>query len=372
MAIVPYLLNEEPTYRSAVTLSHYAKALQYSECAVYGVRNPAEATYIPNACRDIWTLDQRNYALRYLAEAQIELENETARLFNTTWVTGDKNAPNERLTDVKTYRYADYLHNCNAPVLYTRWNNVKALGRLVPIELELAATVDHDTDPAVITITIDPLVVTDKYRVRLFEAGNYGTDKEISLDPSSITIIGTDLIIEIPRCRMVLYDLRDNPTGGLDYETLTNFIEDVDIYYFTTVNEDSMVLTKSNCNCTTREEATCLEFVTVGLTTVKSASHCEVCACTCGSRNVYAGFYYEAGDAVVNQQVIDMIIRLAHVKMPDEPCGCEIAQRLWGRDREVPGYLLPERLKCPFGIEDGAWIAYQWARTLHKPRFGHM
>lgn len=371
--IVPDALGEEHTYRSAVTLSHYAKAVQYSECAIYGVSNPAEARTIANACREIWTLEERNYALRYLTEAQIELENETLRLFNTAWITGVLDAPNERLTDVKTYNRKTYFSQfLISPAIYTRWTNVKALGRLVPVEIDLNVAVDHTADPAVITATIDPLIVTDKHRIRIFESGNYGTDREISLDPSSISIVDVDLTITIPRCRTVKYELRDNPSSGLDYTNIDNFIEEVDIYYYTTVNTDSMVITKSNCSCSTRQEAVCLEFATLGTTTVRSSTRCRAFDCTCNSYDIHAGLYYEAGESIPNQQVIDMIIRLAHVKMPLEPCGCEIAQRLYKRDREIPAFLLPERLKCPFGVSDGAWISFQWARTLKKRKFGHM
>lgn len=369
MAIVPTNLNEHSTHRSAVTLSHYAKTVKYNECAVYGVSNPAANTGI-NACRDIWTLAERNYALRYFAEAQIELENYTKQLFNTTWVTGQLDSPAERLTDVKNYKRGDFRL---PSVMYTRWNNVKALGRLVPEEVELAVTVSHLTDPATITVTIDPLLVVDVHKLRVFEAGNWGTDKEISLDPSAINISGNTAVIEIPRCRMVKYDLRDNPPAGLNYNTLTNFIEEVDVYYYTTVNEESLVLTRANCTCNTSQTTGCLEFTTVGLTTVKAGGRCSIDnrPCGCYSDTIYAGLYYEAGDSVVNQQIIDMIIRLAHVKMPEEPCGCELAKQLWQDDHKIPDFILPEFLKNPFGISIGAWTVFQWAMGYNKPKFGH-
>ena len=369
--IVPAQLNEEPSRRSVVTLAHYARAVQYTECAIYGVQDP-NAAGIGDQCRDIWTLDQRNYILRYLEEAQIELEDETKHLFGSTWVTGELTAPTNRLTDVKTYRRGNQNRNlCSGPAVYTRWNNVKAVGKLVPVELGTTVTVSHAADPAFITLTIDPAVVTDIYKVRIFESGNYGTDKAISLDPSSINISGTDLNIEIPRCRMVKYALRNNPSGGLDYADTNNFVDEVDVYYYTTVNTDSLVVTRSNCNCSTREETGCLQIVTTGVTTVRAATSCELCPCTCNCDDIYAGFYYEAGDAVVDQRVIDTIIRLAHAKMPTEPCGCEIAQRLWTEDRDIPNYITPERAKCPFGLNNGSWIAWKWAQGLKKLRLGH-
>jgi hypothetical protein len=369
--IVPTQLSEEATRRSAVTFAHYARAVQYTECAIYGVDDGSGSGTVGNECRDIWTLDQRNYIMRYLEEAQIELENETKNLFGSTWVTGDLNAPTERLTDVKAYKRRKHYHNfCDGPAIYTRWNNVKAVGRLVPVEVDTGVAVSHVTDPATIAVVIDPAVVTDVHKVRIFEAGNYGTDKEIALDASAISISGVNMAIEIPRCRMVDYDLRDNPVAGLDYADTSNFIDEVDIYYYTTVNTDSLVVTKSNCDCATSEETGCLEIVTTGITTVKAASACEICPCSCNCDDIYAGFYYEAGDSIVNQNVIDMIIRLAHAKMPIEPCGCEIAQRLWKQDRDIPGFITIERARCPFGLNNGAWIAWKWSQALNKKRLG--
>jgi hypothetical protein len=66
----------------------------------------------------------------------------------------------------------------------------------------------------------------------------------------------------------------------------------------------------------------------------------------------------------LTRQVEDAIVRLAHSKMPDEPCGCDMLQRHWKRDRNIPQVLTRERINCPFGLSDGAWFAYRQAATL--------
>ena len=77
---------------------------------------------------------------------------------------------------------------------------------------------------------------------------------------------------------------------------------------------------------------------------------------------------YLSGMDPTSPQAEDAIIRLAHSKMPEEPCGCSVAQRLWKRDRSVPSLLTAERLNCPFGLSDGAWIAWKFAMALKKYR----
>lgn len=356
--IIPTTINEQGTYRSAVTLELYARAVQYSECAIYGV-DKVDDRDKDNQCRDIWTLEQRNYILRYLTEAQVELENETKRLYSPTWITGSiYDTGNDRLTDIQTYQN----------VFYTKWNNVVALGRKVSTTLEAGAAVDYLTSPdyGIITVAVDPTATFDVNFIRV-----YYPNTEIEINPSSITYAAGTMTIVVPRCRVVEFDLRDNPAYGLLYTDDTNFQATVDVVYLTTVNSDSIVKSISKCTCTPGESTGCLQFLTRGVNVVEEVSPC-LDTCLCGNREISAGLYYLAGEIVPTQQEIDMIIRLAHSKMPTEPCGCEIAQRLWQRDRNIPEFPSQERLDCPFGINDGAWIAWKWAQTLNKPRFGYM
>lgn len=303
-------------YKSAVTLEQYSWLIGYDECSMFGVYNPT--AFVEDECRSIWTQRQRNYILRYFQEAQEELENETGRLFSPTWITGNlADTGNNRLTDIQTCKIS----------YYTKWNNLIQMGRKTAHTIASSVVIDYSTDPVLIgPIAVNTSIVTDINFIKIFYP-----DTEIEINPSNVYFSGTDIYIEIPKCRLVKYELRDNPSSGILYTNDANFQETVDIKYFYTTDLNSIV-----------------EF-----------------------GDGTAGLYYLAGEVIPTVQQIDMIIRLAHSKMPDEPCGCDISQRLWKRDRNIPELLTAERLQCPFGINDGAWIAYKWAQSMKKLRIGH-
>lgn len=81
---------------------------------------------------------------------------------------------------------------------------------------------------------------------------------------------------------------------------------------------------------------------------------------------------YLSGLTALTAQDKSMIIRLAHAKMPNEPCGCDITQHMWSRDRNIPQILTAERLNCEFGLSDGAWMAWKYANKKAAIRFGVM
>jgi hypothetical protein len=70
---------------------------------------------------------------------------------------------------------------------------------------------------------------------------------------------------------------------------------------------------------------------------------------------------YQAGLRQLTRMHENVIVRLAHALMPDEPCGCDITQLLWNRDRKVSEVLSREMLNCPFGDNAGALFAFAWA-----------
>lgn len=313
------IINTEQTvtYKSIVSLEQYGALVGYSECAMFGVFSPESRTY--DECRDVWTLPQRNYVARYFAEAQQEIEDYIERLLMPTWISGNLyETGNTRLTDVQ---------NCKR-AYSTKWQNLIAMGRQFVVTLELDATIDHTNDPAIIgPISYDPTIVTDFNFVKI-----YYPDTNIEINPMLIYNIGTNLYIEVPRCRLLRYDLRNNPTNGYNYTVIENFQETVDVVYDAVDPTDSIV-----------------DF---------------------GDGTV--GLWYLAGEIKPTIQQVEMVMRLAHSKMPDEPCGCEISQRLWKRDRNVPEIMTAERLQCPFGLSDGAWIAYKWAQAIKGLKLGHI
>src|SRR5690606_14969886 len=79
---------------------------------------------------------------------------------------------------------------------------------------------------------------------------------------------------------------------------------------------------------------------------------------------------YRCGLQKLNLQAEMAILRLAHAKSPEAPCSCEKTSHLWQRDRDVPEVLTRERLECPFGLSNGAWIAWKFAQSLKHYRAG--
>jgi len=85
--------------------------------------------------------------------------------------------------------------------------------------------------------------------------------------------------------------------------------------------------------------------------------------------NYYAGREYVDDDGRLYawaRQAQNAIIRLAHAKMPSEPCACDAASGMWKRDRNVivDGFGRPMRGGLSiFGPEEGAWAAYMFTRA---------
>lgn len=338
---------------SAVRLARYAQIVGYSECPFWGVNHDLSG----KTCREIWTLKQRQMAAKYLAEAQDEIETELGYPIGYRWFTELK----------KPYRIPDL-----ARVGYVVEGGVKAVSTI-----SAGAVVDHTSDPAV----IGPVAtsVTDVDEIVVYHPGT-----TIEIDPSKITLSGGNVTIEIPRCRMVKASVVNNPENGLDYDTPTNFESTVDVVRVYNDPSTNAVLSRNHtCNaacagsgCQEYTQTACL-FVTnptIGAVEVHKGTYSDGAWLTsntgsCCDQYRWAQLNYRAGTPLT-RQMEDMIIRLAHAKMPVEPCGCDPIKSLWTRDRNVPEVLTRERLNCPFGFSDGAYTAWMFARTIRLVRSG--
>lgn len=81
---------------------------------------------------------------------------------------------------------------------------------------------------------------------------------------------------------------------------------------------------------------------------------------------IYINYY--AGLTDVPDLLEDAVVRLAHARMPESPCGCSIMARAWKRDTKVPETIAYNRYKSAFGLEDGAWAAWQIAQEMKLRR----
>ena len=328
---------------SAVSLARYAQIIGYSECSFFGVN----ADTVAYACRTIWTLDQRRMVAKYLAEAQGEIEDVLHYPLSPKWFTNEE-------------------HPLRFPVL-TKWGKVIEAGIRAESEIEAGATVDYTDEPA--TIIVATTVATDEIHI-------YHPDSQAEIYPSAISASGGNMIIRIPRCRLVAD--QDNPPEGWEYADDANFLTTVDVkrVYNDPSTNAQLVGFGGGClcgNCSEETNTACMTIRTKEIgeiyvrpaTYVNSAWSGGISFCKPYSR---VRLNYRAGLETLSYQMEDAIVRLAHAKMPQEPCGCEAAQMLWKRDRAIPEALTRERLNNPFGLNEGSYIAYRWAYSKRLVR----
>ena len=300
---------------------------------------------------------------RQLLEAQEEIEQITRYPLKPCWIQDEK----------QPYKF---------PML-TKWVKVIRPGIPAISYIDDDAVVDHSTDPAI----VGPIAttVTDPDEVKVYFAASL-TDDMVEITPSNIVLTGGLLTIYIPRCRLVLPDNWNNTRQGLDYDDLTNFCDVVDVIRL--YNDDS---TNANliwphvssasgiCSC-----PACSEYDYDGCIVVHdgnigkigvlpatySGSSWNRTLTSCVGTPQYVELNYQAGMDPTTKQAEDAVIRLAHAKMPQEPCACEVVTYHWTRDRNVPNILTRERINCPFGLSDGAWTAWRFANSLKTVRGG--
>lgn len=350
----------EQLERSCLTLARYAKLVGYSECAMLGVNKPTDAH---GDCENpIWSEFQRDTLLRYLAEAQADMES----------ILGYPLCP--------TY-FENEEHSFAFP-LHTRWTKVLAVGVRAETTIDAGATVDYTDEPA----QVGPLAtsVTDTDEIKIFYPNSA---REI--EPLRVTVDGGEVTIWIPRCRLVAPDAFDTPEGGLDWDDDSNFLETVDVkrvYTDSSVNaalvfshRDS-VLPCAQCGCLTCSEATqsgcvyvrnantgALDVLPASFTNEVWTANCRGCHAAQPSK---VRVNYVAGLTGHDLTLESAVIRLAHTKMPYSPCGCDPLQSAWTRDNHIPDVLTRERENCPFGLADGAYAAWSVANARRVLRAG--
>jgi len=340
MPIVPEQNLQVPE-SSVVSLAAYARHIQACECNFFGVVNGPKCTYT-RGCTSIWTMNQRNWVQYYLAEAQYEIEQVIHYNVGQRW-TVDEEQP------------------YTIPML-TNWGYLVSGGVETTADIELASVVDHTADPAV----IGPILttVTDTTTIHVFHPGS-----DIEIVPSKVTISGGSVTIEIPRCRMVKPSLADNDKAGIGYSTIANFSATVDVKHIYNVDSTPATLVYKQCqtatSCTDEETTACIYVRNAKIGSIQVRSNCSMCGGLYKAKlNYFSGRLYMNSSGNLTRwgrQAQDMIIRLAHAKMPHEPCACDAASEMWKRDREViiDGFGRPRRGSAsPFGPEEGAWAAY--------------
>jgi len=322
--------------QQAVPIERYFQIVGIPECAGMGVRNTDAPEW---ACDTIWRLDMRREIERYLFAAQEEIESHL----------GFHLIP----------RYTENEQHSVYSTIVTQWGYVIAAGTEAFEDIALAETVDLTSDPAVIGPVITD--VTDEDEIVVYQSG---TDRV--LIPSAITIAGGTVTIEIPRCRLVVDE--NNPAEGWDYSDDTLFINEVDIRRRYTDTTSQVRLVRLRC------DGYSSDLITDGYVVIRNGrlgiiniADTLTGTCLC---NDYSTLYinYLSGLDKPSSQLEDAVVRLAHSRMPEEVCSCAPAHNLWLRDQKQPDVVDRQRLNCPFGLSDGAWIAWQIVQNLQLIR----
>jgi hypothetical protein len=345
---------------NAVRLARYAQMAGFSECAFWGVFDATDPQN--SACRPIQSLSERAMIARYLAEAQDEIEMVTGYPLSARWFTDE----------------LEY-----SPIVHAKRHKLIEIGVMAVDDVSLGAAVSHATDPAV----VGPVAttVTDATEIHVYHPG---TDVEI--DPSAIVIAAGNVTISIPRCRLVSDP--DNPDNGWDYTDIppsatTPFESTVDIkrvYNDDTTQGLFIWPHQTGEGCTCGCCAVCDEYTHEACAYLRNNESGAIdllyahligsvwtasCPCACTLPQLVQ-VNYRAGLTTITKQAEDAVIRLAHSKMPKPPCGCGPLMEMWARDRNTPDVLTSERENCPFGMSDGAWIAYKFACAMRVFRLG--
>lgn len=336
----------------AISLPRYAEIVGIDECALFGIAYDGQHQY---ACRTIWTTAQRRQLQFYLSSAQAEIEDVVGYPLVPRWLVDDEQR---------------YTHP-----LQTRWGYVIEMGVQSVTDLVDGTPVSHAADPAV----VGPIVttVTDASQLHVFFEN---TDDEII--PSSIVIAAGAATFYIPRCRMVIPSLESQqPKNGWDYTDTGPsgpFAQNVDIKIITTdASDQATLIRRPDCSgipCTEEEDTACgyIQNYKTGAVQVTPATYSGGSFRSALNCYIYskARLNYKAGLTSLPRVLEDAIIRLAHSRMPDEPCGCEFLRQVWGRDRSIPPVLTRERINAPFGLSEGAWTAWLIAKKYQLKRAG--
>lgn len=338
MPVIPNLYDPI-VETSAVSLLEYAQFVGYGECALFGVRPPVG--YEENDfCSNIWMKGERDHLTRFLAAAQEDLESILGYPIGERWIEGER-------------------HSLITSTIVTGWGKVTAVGKRASTLIEAGVMVDwtniHLAD-IVVPYVGDPPATQDE--VYVYHAG---TTFEIT--PSSIAVGGGQIVIRVPRCRMVRPEFADNPEDGWKYEDGTKFADSVDVWRVYTDTNHGVYQCRNGCGCTTAltpiNAFLQIEDGEVGELISRPAD----CSTNCCSHATLVANYKAGRPTSVRER--EVVIRFAHSKMPAPPCGCDGLKNTWAADKEPPEsrVFTGMRLNNPFGLSKAAWDAYAWAHS---------
>jgi hypothetical protein len=257
--------------------------------------------------------------------------------------------------------------------LQLRFGHVLGAGIRARDEVTPSAS-DFTTDPATITVP------SASFSGGLSEVVVIEDSTGLEIEYDEITTSGANYVISIGQYKLIEWDDLEDQSTTIDYDAAFPAatwlkLADLTVYrQYRDTDTQATITYGPSCNCWCAGEAcsgtdyTGCAFVLnrdIGLVRIQRATlasgtwSCDssaVCGCHAGTK---ATVRYEAGttDVPAWEQAV---FQLAHARMGEQPCGCALQERQWRRDRTVPSVLTREQLLCPWGLELGAWTAWNW------------
>lgn len=352
------------TPNCAVSLSRYAKLINYEEAAFWGVVWENQAL---RGCDPLWSEYQRMTIANALAEAQQEMEQVVGYPLCPTYISG---------TYADSPRWFDQ-QRLKSSRLITRYPRILAAGSRAVTVIEADAAIDYGLTQGLGVIGPVATAAIVASEIKIFYPGS---DRLIT--PSKITIAAGNVTIEIPRFRMVKQEFLNEGDEYIRYENINFFLSTVDvkrIYTDTTVQAE---LVQPNCRnnscvngCYECTNTACMYVRDpfLGIVDVSPAVW-DIDSGLWKNRSVCAGNHqlvrlnYLAGVRTLDLQAEMAIIRLAHSKMGKPPCQCDKTNQMWQKDYDITGAVTRERVNCRFGLSNGAWNAWKWALDMKAIR----
>jgi len=345
------------------SLDKYRRRFNIPPWAFNGVENPDENR---RGCDHYWTQWERDDLAIALNDAEEQIAERLGFYLGGT-------------------RYlVDYDRVWTNP-LQLKFGYVEGAGIRARTEVTPTAS-DFTTDPATITCTAADFT-NGTSEVIVIE-----DDTGLEIEYDEITEVGTDYVISISQYKLIEWADLEDQYETIDYDATFPAatwlkLADLTVYrQYRDTDTQAVITYGPACNCWCADSAcegteydACafvlnrdIGLVRINRATLSSGSwSCDlsaVCGCYEGDK---VTVYYEAGAGVTDIPAWERaVFRLAHATAGEMPCGCALQERQWRLDRVVPTVLTAERLNCPFGVEQGAWAAWNFvADQMHGKAF---
>lgn len=320
--------------QAGLSIDRYQELLNLPIAAFNGLNKPDEVPVYQ--CASIWRQRNRDNLARYLLIAEEKREQELG------YYVAPKYIENEE------YSVAN-------PLILSK-KNLIAIGKRTVTSIQSGYAITYRTGGVI----IDPVIVTIPTSLTTTSGIYVCHSDDTPITPSSIVITGGNLVIKIPRSRLVKPELKDDREDPLQYDDDDNFVVTVDVKLTTYDADEGLKYVKFGTDFA--EEVTDGKFLIKNYRLSIIEVNLEEILCSVSgfldcssSSNPIIRVSYVSGRQ--NSVMTEMqTLRLAHCLMPFEPCSCEAAHQYW-RDDVTEN---PQNIITPYGNKSGAveaWVA---------------